>query len=240
MRWLRDFLGWGDPWRRRRPTPAEVRFDLWLGLFLTALGVIALEALRATTIGTLINESLLESYLWTLLMVVPLAVRRLFPITVMVVCSAVFYISGERVFPVAYSVVVQVALFLAIYTAWAWTPHRRRLFAATGLMIAGMFAWLIQALLTEVPDPGGSWMPASVGSAVTSLGINVAYFFGAVAWGQVSYRGAQQRELVAEQTDQLRRQQEQAARRVFNKVAGTIKRLISFVPSKILLMRESR
>src|SRR5690606_32358582 len=50
MRWLRDFLGWGDPWRRRRPTPAEVRFDLWLGLFLTALGVIALEALRATTI----------------------------------------------------------------------------------------------------------------------------------------------------------------------------------------------
>ena len=216
MRWLRAFLGWDDPWRRPRPTRQQIEQDAWLGLGLVLLGVIALEALRAVAMGSAINDRVVEGYLWTLLMTVPLAVRRIMPITVMIVCSATYYVMGERLFPVAYSVVVQIALFMAIYTAWAWARHRRRLLVATGVMVLGMFGWLLQAMLTEVPDAGDSWMPASVGAAITSLGVNVAFFFGAIAWGQVSHRSARNRELLHEQTAQLRLQQEREASRALD------------------------
>jgi len=213
LRRIGELLGLDDPWRRPRPSGEQVRRDVWLGLGAAVLGVVAMESLRALALGAEISDRLVESYVWTLLITLPLALRRVLPITTMLFCSVVFYVMGERVMTLALSVVVQVALFMAIYAAWAWTPHRRRLVWATGVMVVGMFAWLIQALLTDFPESGDSWLPAPLASAITSLGINVAYFFGAIAWGLVSYRDARRRSLIEEQNAQLRAQQEREAER---------------------------
>jgi signal transduction histidine kinase len=46
-----------------------------------------------------------------------------------------------------------------------------------------------------------------------TVAINIVYFFGAIAWGLVSYRNAHQRQLLVEQADALRREQERNAER---------------------------
>jgi signal transduction histidine kinase len=132
----------------------------------------------------------------------------------MVVCSVVFYVAGERVPVATVSVVIQAALFMAIYAAWAWSRHRQRLLAASALVVVGMFVWLAQ-LIAEVPPaaeaPGV--VPPNVSIAVVTLAINILYFFGAIAWGLVAYRDARRRQQLVEQAEALRREQERNAER---------------------------
>jgi signal transduction histidine kinase len=203
-------------WQRPRPTREQVRGDVLLGLGLAALSSITVELLRATPAGAGLEDRGLESHVWAVVAVVPLVLRRVFPITVMLVCSVAFYLTGERVPVVGYSAVVQVALFMAIYTAWAWARRRTALRAASTLVVLGMFGWLAQLIATADPIPGvdaAGVVPPEVAVAVMTLGLNVVYFFGAIAWGSASHRSARQRELLQQQTEELRHERDLKARR---------------------------
>jgi len=191
-----------------------VRRDAVLAVLLLVAGLIGVEVLRATPGGREINDRLVESYLWSAAITLPLALRRVLPVTVMVVCSVVFYGAGVRVPIATASIVVQAALFMAIYAAWAWSRHRKRLLVASAVVVLGMFVWLAE-LIAEVPTaaraPGV--VPPGVAVAVVTLALNIVYFFGAIAWGLVSNRNAHRQQLLVEQADELRREQERNAQR---------------------------
>ncbi len=204
-----------QPWVRPLPDAAALRRDLWLGLALAALSLPAVELARSSQPGTDMGWRGIEGYLWGVALALPLCVRRRYPVTVMVACAVVFYAAGERLPPVALSYVIQVGLFLAIWTAWAWAPDRRRLLAWTTVVFVGMFAWLV-VLVSDVqipatPDEG--LFPPVAAAAVLTFVLNALYFFGAAGWGFVAWRSARQREELRDQAEQLRAQQEENARR---------------------------
>jgi signal transduction histidine kinase len=203
-----------ESWLRPTPSRDSIRRDALLAAALLVAGLLAIEVLRSTPGAEAVNERLLECYLWSAAITAPLALRRVYPVAVMVVCSVAFYGVGSRVPVASGSIVIQAALFMAIYAAWAWSRHRRRLLLASALVVLGMFVWLAQ-LIAAVPatadTPG--LVSAGVAIAVATLAINVVYFFGAIAWGLVSYRDAHRRQLLVEQAEALRREQERNAER---------------------------
>ncbi len=203
-----------DSWLRPRPSPERIRRDLLLAVLLAVAGLVSVELIRSTPGGDGLNQRLAESYVYSVAITLPLALRRVFPVAVMVVCSVVFFVAGVRVPAAIASVVVQVALFMAIYAAWAWSRHRQRLLAASALVVVGMFVWLA-TLIAAVPPAAKSpgIVPPNVAIAVATLAINVLYFFGAIAWGLVAYRDASRRQQLVEQADALRREQERNAQR---------------------------
>jgi signal transduction histidine kinase len=201
-------------WLPPRPSPEGLRRDVLLAAALLVAGLATVELMRATPMGEGINDGPVESLVWSAAITAPLALRRIFPVAVMVVCSTVFYVVGDRLPVTASSVVVQVALFMAIYAAWAWSRHPVRLLTCSTLVILGMFLWLAELIARNPAPPNAPGIvPASVAVAVVTLAINVVYFFGAVGWGYGARRAAQRRALLVEQTLALRREQEITSRR---------------------------
>lgn len=201
-------------WERPAPAPRQLRRDVLLGLALAVAGVLTVELTRSAPGGAALTDRLLEGHLWAVAITVPLAVRRRFPITVMVACSALFFAMGVRIPALGISLVVQVVLIMAIYTAWAWSRQRRRLVGTTAAVVVGMFGWLGEMLLTtDIPDPPGGPLPAAVAAAGLALALNLAYFAGAIAWGEVSRRSARQRDQLRAAAEALRREQEANAAR---------------------------
>ncbi len=204
-----------DAWLRPGPTGRQARNDVLLGLGLTVVSVLTVELLAATPGGAAIDRHG-EALLWSVVCVLPLVVRRRFPVTVMLVCSLTFYGAGERIPTVLSSAVLQVALFVAIYTAWAWARRRRALLAWSVVVVVGMFAWLVQIIVTTDLPPGtvpsGRVSPA-VAVAVLTIGLNLVYFGGAIAWGSAAHRSARQREQLEQQAEELRRERDLSARR---------------------------
>jgi signal transduction histidine kinase len=206
-----------DWWRRPPPTTDQVRRDALLGALLVLMSLLVVELMRAApTVGTPIDERIGESYLWAVVVVAPLMLRRRFPVTVMVIISVAFYGAGERVPQVTLSAVVQVALFCSIYTAWAWARHRHVLIGWSAVVVLGMFAWLVELIVTtdpRLPENASGVFPPEVAIAVMTLGINLVYFVGAMAWGLAARRSARQHVQLEEQTEALRLERDRSARR---------------------------
>ncbi len=205
-----------DDWQRPGPTPDQRRTDLVVGVLMVLGSVVFVELLRATPGGADLAGRSTEAYLWAVGAVLPLVVRRRFPITVMLLCSLAFYGAGERVPPVSYSMFVQIGLFMSIYTAWAWSRNRRALHVTSGAVVLGMFAWLVQLVVTsplpDVPTAAGLASPA-VALTLITFGINIVYFFGAIAWGLAAHRAARQRLQLEQQAEELRTERDRSARR---------------------------
>lgn len=203
-------------WLRDRPTRWQLVNDIVLGVLLAVFGLLAAELLRSGPTGVDMGWRGVEGYLWSVSFAVALSVRRLFPLTSMALCSLFFYGAGERVTQLSFSIVVQMALFIAIYTAWAWSRHRRALLALSVVVVVGMFVWVVQLLGAEDLGAGksgaGLFDPVAA-VTITTLAINAIYFFGAIAWGQVSWRAARQRAELRETADALRREQDENSRR---------------------------
>lgn len=203
-------------WLRDPPTRRQVRNDATLAFALAAASLLYVELLRSSPVPADFGWRGVEGHLWAVAIALPLCFRRYAPVTAMLLCSVAFYGVGERMTPVQTSVIVQICLFASIYSAWAWSRRRRALVVSSALVVGGMLAWVIQMLLTE--DPGSGAAPEGLFSpsgaiAVMSLSVNVMYFFGAMAWGLVSWRSARQRDDLQLQAEQLRREQEANARR---------------------------
>ncbi|MGA9746549.1 MAG: sensor histidine kinase [Nocardioides sp.] len=205
-----------DDWQRPQPTPAQLRQDVVVGLVLVLSSVLMVELLRSTPAVEEISGRTLEAFAWGGGAVLPLVLRRRFPISVMVLCSLAFYGAGERVASVSYSVVIQIALFASIYTAWAWSNRRRALNVTSALVVLGMFVWLVQLIVTSPVPPmadAPGFMRPAVAIAVITIAVNIVYFFGAMAWGLAARRSAHRRELLEEQAADLRAERDLSARR---------------------------
>jgi signal transduction histidine kinase len=202
-------------WQRPRPDGARLRHDMVLGIGMAVASVASVAFMAAATPGLDLGWRGVEAYVWAVAASAPLCVRRSMPVAAMVACSAVFFTMGIRLPLAIASYGIQVALFISIFSAWAWSRHRRRLHAWTGLTFTAMFVWVGWLILDVYADPQFSEGPGIVSPAVAigvlTLVVNLLYFFGALAWGLAAWRGARQREQLAAANAALRRQGEQLA-----------------------------
>jgi signal transduction histidine kinase len=216
--WLNDPA---DPhWVRPGPDARQLRQDVvGTALFLVvALGMLVVSKSMGMRID---GEETWRAFVAMALMILPLAVRRRFPLVVLLTSSALFlglsYLSPEA----AMQITFQAAYFAALYAAVAWAPDRRLLWLANALVLLTMALWVVitftmTATYERVTDSYGQpdgplgQMSAAV---LYSIAVNLAFFGGAILVGRSSWRGALQRQRLAAQADQIRHQSGELARR---------------------------
>ena len=206
-------------WRRPLPPPAALRRDVVIGVVLAALSAFGIELARGLGAVTDRGAGGVEVYLWAAAIALPLCVRRRYPISVMVACSLLYFVAGERIATaVGNSVATQAVLFLSIYSAQAWSRQRHRLVVVTWVVVAGMAVWLVYGFVRaleqdKITGSDDALLSPYLSYLLLNTGINIAYFWGAVLWGRTAWRTARQHEMLQRQAVELATQQEANARR---------------------------
>ncbi len=202
-------------WDRPPPTARQVRVDVVIALVAALLGIVSVEVYRSAS-GVSVGWRGAEAYLWFALAGLLLAGRRRFPLTTLVLLSAVFYAIGERFEQLGAVITIQVAMFAAFYAAWAWSRRPRALVSLTAVIVVAMFVWVLLELrepeALNLGNDTGLLSPL-VAVVIYSLAINVFYFFGAIAWGQAAWMSARRRATIADQMAREREQNEAERRR---------------------------
>ncbi|MET0447212.1 MAG: sensor histidine kinase [Aeromicrobium sp.] len=186
-------------WARPAPTPAQTRWDAIGGVGAALLSVASVQVWHSGS-GASLGWKGVEAYALFGLAALLLAFRRRLPLTTLLLVSAVFIVISERLPDLGAIFTIQVVLFVAVYTAWAWSRRPRRLFVTSGVVLVAMFGWLIwEFTRTEPPPrPDVGMLPPYTALIVYSLSINVIYFLGAMAWGHGAWRSAHQRAEIAD------------------------------------------
>ena len=181
-------------WRRELPGLDVRRGDIGVALLLALSSFITALLYQRTGI----YEETAEPWVWALgigFSSLPLALRRAYPVPVAVLVSIGFFICGQ--FGVPDLLIVQICLFLALYTIGAWEPNRSLALWSRIALTAFMFAWVIIALIISSSDE--SFMPGAPRSgifssfatfAVIQIITNLIYFGGAFAFGERAWRSA--------------------------------------------------
>ncbi len=197
-------------WDRPLPTPAQLRTDVVTGVALAALSVASAEVYRSAS-GASLGWRDVEGYLWFAVAGLALAGRRRWPLATLVVESAVFIVVGERLLELGVVFTIQMIMFAALYSAWAWSRRPRPLMAVTAAVLAAMFGWLVIVFArpsAAPPRPQTGLLDPDVAIIVYSLAINLVYFLGAILWGQSAWQSARRRALVEAQVENERLRQD--------------------------------
>lgn len=181
-------------WVRPKPDRTGVRADAGLAILL---------AIAASLTAMLYQR--MEFYedpapLWISaigigLCTLPLALRRRYPVLVAIVVSVGFFICGQ--FKVPELLIINVSLFIALYTVGAWAQDRRLAFWSRFGVTAAMLVWVITGLIISSSDPNtfpgvprSGIFSAYATFAVLQIITNLMYFIGAFLFGERSWRGA--------------------------------------------------
>ena len=204
-----------DTWVRPRPGRVGYRRDLALAVFIAVGG--GITAALYSRIG-LYTE---PAPLWLTVVVIlgyslPLALRRRFPLVVAVVVSAAFFIGGQFLVPEA--LVINIALFIAIYTLGAWGHDRRAANFVRAVITVGMFVWIFAniAITTADPETMPGFSRAGLFSELAAWSViqvitNLLYFIGAWAFGNAMWSSARRKAQLVEQAAELADEREFSA-----------------------------
>src|SRR5690606_10461044 len=128
----------------------------------------------------------------------PLALRRRFPVVVVLVVTIAFIVTAVSQVPE--TLFINIALFMALYTVGAWEPDRRRATWTRMVVVVGMLVWLIVQIFLTVTDPGSRPEVARVGvfsPLVAFLPVqiltNILYFAGAYWFGNHAWASSRER-----------------------------------------------
>lgn len=209
-------FGVHEEWERPVPLRRTLRVDVLVALVFASGALLSLETARS--LGSLAQVELPRSwqYVWLLLPAATLVVRRVYPLTVLLV--AIGHLSLTAVLEPALSpaFAVQLYYFFALFSAIAWARDRRRLVAAVGLFVAVCLGWigldfLIRdglAALAGAPQLG-LFTPEA--AAVLQVGLSTVVFLlasclaGVLTWWSAAREAEARRQAVtiADQAAQL-------------------------------------
>lgn len=161
--------------------------------------------------------SLAEQFAWGAGFSLPLAVRRRFPVAVLIVVSGMFIAAqanhiGDNTTP-------SIALFLAVYTVGAWEWNRTAAFWSRIGVIVVMFGWLGVSLIQDIPASDGDDFSRAAGpldplvaAVLINLLLNAVYFLTAFVFGNMAWLSARRQAELTRRTELLRESQEQNTR----------------------------
>jgi signal transduction histidine kinase len=207
---------WSE-WRRPPPNAAEQRRDVWLALAVVAGGLAMIVLVNS--MGALVQgraPSLTEQLVWGVLVTAPLALRRRYPVAVLLVIGVVFIAAQWR--QVGDNFTQSVALFLAIYTVGAW--EQRRVVARWSRIgvIVTMFCWLGFNLVRSLLGPKEPFENARgpldpvLASVLYGIGFNLLFFLFAYYVGDLAWLSARRQAEIEHRAEELRRSQEENTR----------------------------
>lgn len=213
----RDEPDWSR-WQRPGPTRAQQRIDVMIaaGVLVGALGMtLLINSMGAFAFGT--APRLAEQLVWVAALPVPLAVRRRFPVAVLMVVCVLFIAAQAR--QIGDNLIPSIVLFLAIYTVGAWGRNRVAGRWSRLAVIAVMFGWLVLSLILSLPWPDSAEFTAAAGPLDPRLAsilygfVFNAMFFGAAYWfGNTAWLAAHRRAELESQAEALRVSQEKNTR----------------------------
>ncbi len=205
-----------------RPVQPVSRGDVTTGIVVGLASVLTVELSRG--MGYFEGDGFSRWFQWTAVLVAAalLVFRRRFPLGVAMLAAAHMFLLGVTDPALMAQVSCQVVYFTCFYSAVAWGRDRRSMLAVVGLITVFMFGWLawqfavgnaIQEVTKQVGKYAGyGWLSPVASNIILTFLVNVVFFGGAVALGQVSWRNALQRErlrtqsaTIAEQSESLRR-----------------------------------
>lgn len=194
-------------WSRPAPGASELRTDLGLAILLAFAAT--LTSLLYARAG--LFEEPAEPWVWALglgLCTLPLALRRRYPVPVALVVAGGFYVCGE--FAVPEVLIINICLFIALYTVGAWERHRVLAFWSRFGIGIGMIVWLVLSLIIASSEedafPGFSRsgiFSAYATYAIIQIVMNLLYFSGAYYFGERSWRAARTQALLEAQGHEL-------------------------------------
>ena len=208
-------------WSRPRPDSERLRLNAALALLLFLASVLTMTLTGMTGVyGE--GPSAWVSLLLLACATLPLAARFTHPWQSLLAVSLGFGLAGSL--GVHEFMVLQITLFLAMYSEGAWDADRRRAAWVRGGVIVAMFAWVLVSLFRLSTDPdsldtfpaeatGWSLSPL-VAFMLIQLLTNAIYFSAAYWFGDRAWRAAQDRaalEDLARQLSAQRRHGEQQA-----------------------------
>jgi signal transduction histidine kinase len=208
---LLDWFGVDSDWERVPANPGRAyRNDLWLGLAFVVLGVVAVELGRSMGQFAETDHPVWLLYVLAVVGAVPLAWRRRYPLFVLAAVYGAFLAIGLTVPMVTALAPMQVVYFVALHTALAWAVDRRSMLIVVGVALLVMFTWIVWQYTV---GSGLEWLYAQSAGAERDTGyvpplpafflytllVNIAYFGGAIASGQLMWHAARRREQLAEQ-----------------------------------------
>lgn len=190
-----------------RPRPTDLRGDFALAVLL-AFGALTTALLY---LRTGIFDEYPDPWVWVValgLSTLPLALRRKYPAPVAVAVAIGFFITGQ--FGVPELLIVNISLFLSLYTVGAWESNRVLAFWSRFGITAGIIVWLIVSLIVSSSDtsayPGLSrsgLFSAFATFAVIQIVTNLIYFAGAFYFGERSWRSARAQSILEAQGREL-------------------------------------
>lgn len=196
-----------DTWQRKQDVgvAAGLFGGAILSMVLTrAMGIYDEPASPALSVGLLAA------------VILPLAARRIAPVPVLAVVSVAFVATGELLVPEV--TIINIALFMAIYTVGAWDSDRRRAAIARLVVVLAMGSWLLISFFrasTEDLDfdgPGVGLLTPVAAFMLQQVLVNALYLAGAWWFGNHAYSSARQRAVIEFRTRQLQDEQSKVAR----------------------------
>lgn len=184
-------------WRRPTPTPDALRGDVALAAALFAGGLLSMVLYRVAGY----YDEPAPGWLSALLLAVctlPLAFRRRWPSAVSGVVVVAFIATAELRVPEV--LVLNIVLFMALYSVGAWERNRRLAFWARIAAVLVLAVWLFSSIFRAATDPdstpgldrAGAFSPF-VAYMLIQLLTNVLYFAGAWWFGEHSWTSARDR-----------------------------------------------
>lgn len=217
--WFAGFFAVDDDWER--PGRGVSRGDIALTLLIGVVSLAVLEMMRG--IGNLqtVDIGPWQQRALVAATALPVALRRLWPLTVTLVATVGYFALSTYTPPMASLLSTQVAYFVVILGGVAWARSRREMLLVVGGIIAAMFLWLVwgfavgnalQNAIVEDDVPG--WhLPPSIAAAGMMATINTLFFGGAVVGGQAAWNGARQRDRLRQQAETITAQSDELRER---------------------------
>jgi signal transduction histidine kinase len=209
-----EFFALDDDWAPRRP--ALARRDVLTGVGFEAVGVVTLEMARSAGAFDDVDAPWWVIYLVMSAAALALVLRRRHPLAVAVYLSVHLFVTGLVMPEVMGQLALQICYFMGLFSAMAWGRSRRSALLVTSTILLFMLCWVAwqfavgQSAQTWLDDTGRDtrygFLPPVPAIVLLTFVINVVYFLGAIVGGQVAWRGARQREALAEQAATIAQQ----------------------------------
>lgn len=209
-----------DPdWERPTPPAASLRKDVLVwGVVLAATLLLNAAYHSAGFLGD-DTEQIRYSYGAAAAMTLPLILRRIYPLSMMLVATALFFALSyvSEIAPATLS--YQLCYFAVLFAGIAWGKNRTLTWIVYALVCAAALVWIVIAwVVTDsaysmagVEEYSGGPFSQATAGYVMAFVTNLFYYGCAALMGRTAWNQAYQRTVLAAQARQLEQQAEQMA-----------------------------
>lgn len=209
-----------DPdWERPTPPAASLRRDVLVWLVVLAATLLLNAAYHSAGFLGDNAQQIRSSYWAATAMTLPLIFRRVYPLSMMLLATALFFTLSyvSEIAPATLS--YQLCYFAVLYAGIAWGKNRTLTWIVYALVCTAALVWIVVAwVVTDsaysiagVEEYSGGLFSQATAGYVMACMTNLFYFGCAALMGRTAWNQAYQRTALAAQARQLEQQAEQMA-----------------------------